>query len=165
MKHRSFVAMCFLGYWAGQAGLSQSTELQVPVAPNGISLPAGGTAQPGATGEPARPNATGANRLREGSKIIDQIGDFQKSVERINFFPKEGPAALRVLENLALERVVRALEDNPTMRTWSVTGVITEFRGENYLLITRAVVKGRSRSESLPERPLTDAPAKSDTAK
>lgn len=85
-------------------------------------------------------------RIREGSKLVDQIGEFQKSGDQINFFAKQPHGALRVLENLALERVVRVLDDNPAKRVWSVTGVITEFRGENYLLVTRAVLKAQPKS-------------------
>ena len=88
--------------------------------------------------------------MREGSKLVDQVGDFQKSGEQINFYIKEPGAVLRVLENLALERVARVLDDNPSMRSWSVTGVITEFRGENYLLVTRATLKAQQKPNPNP---------------
>lgn len=35
--------------------------------------------------------------------------------------------------------------DNSGRRTWSVSGVVTEFRGENYLLLTRAVFRAAPR--------------------
>ena len=83
------------------------------------------------------------SRLREGSKITDQLGEFQVTADRFNFYLQNDKHAIRVLENLSLERIARTLEDDPSPRTWSVTGVLTEFRGENYLLITRAVLKPR----------------------
>lgn len=88
-------------------------------------------------------------RMREGAKLIEQIGEFQKAGDQVNFYLPNRKTELRVLPNLALERVVRVLEDNPAVRTWSVSGVITEYQGENYLLVTRAVLKAR------PTQPLT----------
>jgi hypothetical protein len=84
------------------------------------------------------------SRLREGSKIIDEIGEFQITADRINFYLQGEKRAIRVLENLSLERVARTLEDDPAPRLWNVSGTVTEFRGENYLLITRAVLKPRA---------------------
>lgn len=83
-------------------------------------------------------------RLREGSKITDQAGEFQKSGDRYSFYPKEGKGSLRVLENLSLERVARTMEDDPAPRLWNVTGVVTEYQGENFLLISRATLKART---------------------
>jgi hypothetical protein len=44
-----------------------------------------------------------------------------------------------VLENLALERIVRILNETRGQRQWLVSGTITEYRGSNYLLISKAV--------------------------
>lgn len=79
-------------------------------------------------------------RLREGTVLKQVHGDFQLTGERVTFFSREGQS-MRMLENLALERVTRILEDTPGKRTWVVDGVVTEFRGGNYLLITRAIIK------------------------
>jgi hypothetical protein len=117
-------------------------------------------APPGATDRSSKLDASSAlhsesklGRIREGSKLIDQIGEFQKSGETstggalvVHFYSKELHGPMRVLENLALERVVRTLDDNPAIWLWSVTGVVTEFHGENYLLITRAVLKAHPKS-------------------
>lgn len=99
-------------------------------------------------------------RLREGSKLVDQIGEFQKSGDQFSFFTKETYGALRVLENLALERVARMLDDNPTMRLWSVTGVVTEYRNENYLLITHAVLKAQPKKTAAGETPKAESASK-----
>lgn len=90
-------------------------------------------------------------RLREGFKLVDQLGEFQRSGDQYSFFAKETYGVLRVLENLALERVARVLDDNPSMRVWSVTGVVTEYRNENYLLITRAVLKAQPKKNLVSE--------------
>ncbi len=42
----------------------------------------------------------------------------------------------RVLENLALQRIADAITQDPNDVRWTVTGVITEFGGENWLLLT-----------------------------
>jgi hypothetical protein len=111
--------------------------------------------------EPAAPKKAGegtienqGGRIREGSKLVNQVGEFQKLTgDQVNFFAADGIGTLRVLENLALERVVRTMDDsdNSDRRTWSVSGVVTEFRGENYLLLTRAVFRAAQREESAVE--------------
>lgn len=123
-----------------------------------------------------RPSATAADpttptamsRLREGSKIADQLGEFQKTADRYSFYLKDGKGVVRVLENLALERVARSLEDDPSPRLWSVSGVLTEYRGENFLLVTRAILKSKSGAVQRPldgdgKPPAT--PAKGQTTK
>lgn len=50
-----------------------------------------------------------------------------------------GPIELvryQVLENLALQRVAEAIIQDPKDARWAVTGVITEFDGENWLLLS-----------------------------
>jgi hypothetical protein len=93
--------------------------------------------------EPANSKET-AVRSREGHKLNDVVGEFQKSGDRYNFYPQSGGGVIRVLENLALERVANRLVDDPASRLWVVSGVLTEYRGENFLLLTRAVLKTRA---------------------
>lgn len=88
----------------------------------------------------------GSERLREGSQFKGRIGRFEITGDRVTFFPSdknansEGEEQYRVLENLALERVVRVLNDTRTRRQWNVSGLITEFQGANYLLVRRAFI-------------------------
>ncbi|MBP86037.1 MAG: hypothetical protein CMJ64_04860 [Planctomycetaceae bacterium] len=82
------------------------------------------------------------HRAREGSKIVQQLGEFRETGGRIAFYPEGSTKSLVLLENLALERVSRDLEQGT--RKWNVSGAITEYRGANYLLIERAVLKQRS---------------------
>jgi len=46
---------------------------------------------------------------------------------------------LRVLENLALQRVAQMIQQDPSDNRWMINGVVTEFFGENRLLIVLAV--------------------------
>jgi hypothetical protein len=81
-------------------------------------------------------------RLREGTKLTDVVGSFQSAGgDSISFSREGGKESFRVLENLALQRVGQALENNLNARHWVISGVITEFRGANYLLLTKAVVQ------------------------
>jgi hypothetical protein len=47
------------------------------------------------------------------------------------------------LENLNLERVASVINENPEQLQWSVSGTITEYRGANYLLVSRATLKSK----------------------
>jgi hypothetical protein len=81
-------------------------------------------------------------RLREGTRLTDVAGSFQTAGDRISFHPDGGKGeSYRVLENLALERVDRFLGQARGTPTWTVSGVVTEFRGSNFLLVTKAMVR------------------------
>ena len=86
---------------------------------------------------PAKPT----DRLREGTRLTEELGVFQSSGDRVAFLPGgNSKDSYRVLENLALQRVSVALDEGRGQGQWVVSGVITEFRGANYLLITKAVL-------------------------
>ena len=87
-------------------------------------------------------------RLREGTLIEDQIGTFQITGDRATFYSADGQHRYVGLENLNLARIVGAVSDDPESREWSVSGTITEYRGSNYLLITRAVLKNKNVARS-----------------
>jgi hypothetical protein len=81
-------------------------------------------------------------RLREGTKLVDIVGTFQSAGGDSISFSREGSKeSFRVLENLALQRVSQALENNLNAKHWVVSGVITEYRSANYLILTKAVVQ------------------------
>jgi hypothetical protein len=107
------------------------------------SLGANDSAPPAAAASsPAPPAAAkSAERLREGSKLTDVSGSFEFAGDRVAFVPDGSNDSLRVLENLALERVSRLLTEGRGSRSWVVSGVLTEFRGANFLLVTKATVK------------------------
>jgi len=87
---------------------------------------------------PAKPEL----RAREGSEIVSQPGAFSSVGDRIVFVTADGRQRYTALENLCLERVARAIADTPERLQWSVTGVVTEYRSANYVLLRRAVMKG-----------------------
>lgn len=81
-------------------------------------------------------------RLREGTVITNQLGTFRHEGEGAVFI-LEKDKELVALPNLSLERITRTLKgfDEPEGVRWTVSGVVTEFNGRNYLLISRAVFK------------------------
>ena len=83
-----------------------------------------------------------SERLREGTKLIDVTGTFQSAgPDNISFLANGNKESFRALPNLALQRVSQSLEENRALRQWTISGTITEFRGANYLLITKAVIQ------------------------
>lgn len=88
--------------------------------------------------------ATNETRHREGSLVTDKLGVFQLNGARALFRFADNSSTIQVLENLALERVVRTMDEIRTDRYWSVSGSYTEYRGENFLLLQRAVLTSKS---------------------
>ncbi len=87
------------------------------------------------------PNAKDKQKLREGSKLEDIHGKFDFAGERMAFYPTGETESFRVLENLSLERIWQATQDSNRRDEWLVSGTVTEYRGANYLLVTKAVVR------------------------
>jgi len=82
---------------------------------------------------------------REGTAMVNQMGVFKGEDDDFTFtYDQDGePRELKVLENLALERVANELLNASTANPprWSVTGTLTEFRGTNYILLRRTVLR------------------------
>ncbi len=71
--------------------------------------------------------------------MIDQVSRFEQLATG-NFTSADGALHFDCLENLRAS-VARAVTDSPEPLVWTVAGVLTEFRGTNYLLLTQAVLK------------------------
>ena len=97
-------------------------------------------------------------RVREGSVLKRQTGSFTMLGDRIVFQSEGEEDVLMVLENLMLERVWKVLQET-SPRQWIVSGSVTEYRGRNYLLLERAVVRAQSTSPSLKMCPVRFPPA------
>ncbi|RIK76873.1 MAG: hypothetical protein DCC68_18490 [Planctomycetota bacterium] len=102
----------------------------------------------GETGD--RPDA--ADRVREGTRWQNERGVFTLVGDRVTFAKSNqaGGQNYMVLENLNLERIVRTIEENRTVTDadtleWNIDATVTEFRGANFLLITRSVLVARPR--------------------
>jgi hypothetical protein len=75
---------------------------------------------------------------REGTEVRQLPGQVRWAGTRW-LFVADGEPHYRLLENLTLQRVVQAIRDDSDDRFWTVSGNITEFLDENYLLLRRAV--------------------------
>ena len=84
--------------------------------------------------------ATPAPRLREGTMLNDVVGRFKVSGDQASFIANETGHAFGGLQNLNLARVMNIIRDDPEAE-WSVSGLVTEYRGLNYLLISKAIRK------------------------
>lgn len=93
--------------------------------------------------EAGQGRSAAVERLREGTVLTEQVGRFQLAGDRIMFYLADGGQRLGTLENLNLERVAKLVADSPDPLEWTVSGMVTEFQGVNYLLVERAVLKNR----------------------
>ncbi len=73
--------------------------------------------------------------IREEQRFPIWLGPFRISGDRVEFVEQEAKRSFRCLENLMLQRVYQVIGDEPNETAWIVSGRITEFRGDNYLLI------------------------------
>ena len=84
--------------------------------------------------------------LREGGEIVNQAGYFHATGNRLAFESADNKRTFIALENRNLERVTQAIAENAKQLEWIVSGTISEYRGENFLLVNRAELKSRIRS-------------------
>ena len=79
-----------------------------------------------------------ANLRREGTQLREARGRFEFNGDRVTFIAAEGQTRFIGLENLNLQRIAQMLGGSADSLEWTVSGVITEFQGTNFLLVTRA---------------------------
>jgi hypothetical protein len=79
--------------------------------------------------------------LLEGTELHEERGTFRMSGDRMTFISADQKRTFMVMENQTLQRVAESLSDYPIPQQWIVSGTVTEYRGNNYLLLTRAVLK------------------------
>jgi hypothetical protein len=137
-------SMPAISLWPWAFGLLAFLVVTGLLAQDGRS-PGAGAARTALPRGPVGPRRTDdeklSERMREGTRLIDVVGSFQTAGDRISFHPDGKGESYRVLENLALQRVDEYLGANRGNPTWLVSGVMTEFRGSNFLLVQKAVVR------------------------
>ena len=97
------------------------------------------------------------DRVREGTELQDVLGTFRLTGDRATFYPADGTGKFGGLENQTLERVATVIAADPASMEWLVTGTITEFRGNNYILLTRAILKAKPSSLTKPANRIREA--------
>lgn len=133
----------------GLVSLAVAWSLKAETPPAGVKLPLAGA------GQTAGPKSDeGGKRLREGTRLIDVAGRFDSTSDRSVFYPADADESYKVLENLALERIHKVLEETRAgdKPQWIISGTVTEFAGGNYLLVTKAVIKPPAAGRAPPER-------------
>lgn len=103
----------------------------------------GAAQRPGAADPVTPAREQQPTRMREGV-TLNSTGVFKVTADRAVFTTEDGTARYSGLENLNLERIAIAVAESPDQLLWSVTGTVTEFRGANYLLVTRAMLKSKA---------------------
>jgi len=141
-SHCCFVIVNMLGLSLG-AALAAAYESPLPGSAANPPATTGSRSTHSSAASGALTAGKSSERLREGTKLIDVVGTFQSvGNDSVTFTP--GPVgsnkeSLRVLENLALQRVSQVLDENKGARLWTVTGEITEYKDANYLLLKKTV--------------------------
>lgn len=82
-------------------------------------------------------------RLREGAEIVDEVGTFEWVGDRLSFSADKEKNVFKILENRMMERVVQTQESSTGELVWVVTGTITEYRGNNFLLMRHVTLEGK----------------------
>lgn len=90
--------------------------------------------------------------IRDGTIATDLVGRFIAHGERTIFRVTATHAEFRILENLSLERVAAEIAASSEGASWKINGLVTEYRGANYLLIERAVMQNTRRSSLVEPR-------------
>lgn len=84
------------------------------------------------------PSTTPIQRWREGEQV-ELTGTIEITPASATLRLSDPPTTIHLLENLALERIAETQAHSAADRPWLVSGVITEYRGANYLLVRQAV--------------------------
>lgn len=133
----AFAATTVLLVAIGRGGLLRAEDAANPPAPTTDP------ATPGAAGVAemqADAQASGRLRLREGTTLRGLVGSIRPLGERWTLFLSQRDERYVLLENLALERILRTNASFTEAPDWTIDGTITEFRGQNYLLIEKALL-------------------------
>src|SRR5262249_53669487 len=81
---------------------------------------------------------------REGTRVIDIVGKVRKQGGRFEFVPDDGAGTMTILENQLLERIESTRErqgEAAALMRWTVTGLVTEYRNSNFLLLQMVTLK------------------------
>lgn len=77
--------------------------------------------------------------IREGTRIVKSRATCRSAADRLSITLDEHSQPLIALENLAAQRVLESVLDDAGDSVWIVSGQVTEFQGQNYLLLDRVV--------------------------
>lgn len=89
------------------------------------------------TASPTKRRTLTTNSVLDQSPFEDETLLGTERTRTSNIQPNQLPKLL-LIENLMLGRIVRAIEEDPSDDKWAITGEVTEFLGENRLIVLSA---------------------------
>lgn len=90
-----------------------------------------------------------APRFHDSDELVNQVGRFSMSGDRVVFIAADGQQLI-ALENLPLQQVAKTIDGNTAPLQWIVSGKVTEYRGANFLLLSRAERVNESKAVTKP---------------
>ncbi len=131
---------------------------------NGSGNTSGKPLQPLPTDKPAidrtsggralAPGAPAVSVMREGTYVVDRVGRLTRAVEgqQAEFTFDSDGRALRdppvvILPNLKLMQMENAVQASNRDLRFRITGMVTEYRGRNYVLLDKVVVVPDARQQ------------------
>jgi len=78
--------------------------------------------------------------IREGTTAQSRHVIFRVTGNRVIMMQVQESEKYFCLENLNLQRITDVIRDNPALTDWTVDYAVTEYKGENYVLIQRAIL-------------------------
>jgi len=79
-------------------------------------------------------------RELQGKYLHEKHATFQIVAERIHVRLPKNKRVMIALENLTLERIHKYVGRVEEKQTWEIEGQVTEYEGQNFILIKRAIV-------------------------
>ena len=81
-------------------------------------------------------------RIREGTAFKNMFVTILQQADgrTVVYTVEDNQRRFECLKNLTLERVLTTMQEKPERQYWKIEGEFTEFHGENFVLIRRAVV-------------------------
>ncbi len=76
--------------------------------------------------------------LREGGQIEKTNVVVRATGERLSITLPDGERIVTALENLATQRILKAVIEDPNDNVWLIDGHITEFNDRNFIFLERA---------------------------
>lgn len=76
---------------------------------------------------------------REGTKVKSQRAVCRLSGDRLSIQFAGSKDSIGALENLSAQRIVQAIEEDAGDTNWVVSGTLTEFQNNNYILLERVM--------------------------
>lgn len=125
--------------WHRPRRLATTFGIMLCMSSGGLTKLAGTSGSQLPVSDATQGDTTGQTKLwREGSRIEEQTCVFRASGDRLTIELPESTSPITVLENLAAQRIHKAVQEDSQDNYWIIHGTMTEFNDENFIIIERA---------------------------